>query len=103
MRSSPEPEAGARFLFTVEDAFQIEARGTVLFPGVLLAAGAFPPAKVILRRPDGSQFESVASLELIRLGKPSDTLPILLRGTHKSEVPRGTEVWLSDGIGQPAK
>ena len=84
----------ARKLFTVEQAFPIQQRGTILVPG--LTADSLDRLTIgdslRLIRPDGS--ESVTTITGIDLSYPNPSchFPVLV-GLPEAEVPIGTEVW----------
>jgi hypothetical protein len=84
---------------TIQDVFQIDGRGCVVVPGLLLDADPHvcigDPA--ILRRPDGTEIQTfVAGIEMIRT-LDRNAMPILLPKTvHKNDVPIGTELVITE-------
>jgi hypothetical protein len=94
-----QPNANGILLFTVTDHFAIEGRGCVVLPGIPDPSPTTPVlrggASITLRRPDGSEVESVIrELEMLRPRPPTPFTPILLPlPITKSDVPIGTEVW----------
>src|SRR5262245_48617201 len=100
-RNHPLVVTAMLHLFTITDRFQIEGRGCILAPGLptephspKVPAGA----RIRLRRPDGSETDTVIKgIELISYRKRPEKLclPILLpKSIAKEEVPVGTEVLL---------
>lgn len=89
-------------LFTVEDAFQITGRGCILAPGPSVEPGAPTVSlgdSIRLRKPDGESVDTVIEgLEMLGWRRPKPqviTAPLLLPTTFcKTDVPKGTEVWL---------
>jgi len=93
------------YLFSVEDRFSIEGRGTVLAPGIprnrdlpIVRDGA----RIQLRKPDLTIVDTfIKAIEMIRYRPdvPAEkrTTPILLpKDFHNHDVPIGTEVYLVD-------
>lgn len=84
---------------TIEDVFQIDGRGCIVVPGLLLDADPHvcigDPAT--LRRPDGTEIQTlVAGIEMIRT-LDRNAMPILLpKNIHKDEVPIGTELAITE-------
>jgi len=83
----------------IEDVFQIDGRGCVVVPGLLLASDPHvcigDPA--ILRLPDGSEIQTtVAGLEMIRTIHRK-AMPVLLpKNIRKADVPIGTELAITE-------
>ena len=81
------------------DVFQIDGRGCVVVPGLLLDADPHvcigDPA--ILRCPDGSEIQTVvAGLEMIRTIH-RNAMPVLLpKNISKADVPIGTELAITE-------
>ena len=98
------------YLFSVEDRFSIEGRGTVLAPGIPRGRD-FPAvrdgAKIQLRKPDLTVVDTyIKAIEMIRyrpdVPPEKRTTPILLpRDLHKFDIPIGTEVYLVDDEDKP--
>ncbi len=86
-------------LLTVEDVFEI-AGEVIVVPGPRVGA-VQPRSKiaVLLRRPDGRVIEATASLRLQFQSPPPDEhrIAVILNGVGKSDVPIGTEIWLTGG------
>jgi hypothetical protein len=84
---------------TIQDVFQINGRGCVVVPGLLLDADprVCIGDPVILRRPDGTELQTtVAGIEMIRT-LDSNAMPILLpKNIHKDDVPIGTELVIAE-------
>jgi translation elongation factor EF-Tu-like GTPase len=88
----------ARCLFVVEDTFFIKGRGLVLVPGIVLQGDERLRVgdPILLKRPDGSFFESaIGGIEMIYGTPPSSkqNVHILLKDLTKEDVPIGSEVW----------
>ncbi len=89
----------ARLLFTVEDAFFIEGRGLVPFPGIVPVENErFRIGdSIMLKRADGTELKrQLAGIELCSPPQPNYAVVILLKGLTKDDVPIGTEVWSVD-------
>lgn len=92
------------YLFSVEDRFSIDGRGTVLAPGIprdrdlpIVRDGA----RIQLRKPDLTVIDTFLRIEMIRylpdVPPEKRTTPILLpKDIHKFDIPIGTEVYLVD-------
>ena len=84
---------------TIQDVFQIDGRGCVVVPGLLLDANPHVCIgdPVTLRRPDGTEIKtSVAGIEMIRT-LDRNAMPILLpKNIHKNDVPIGTELFITE-------
>jgi hypothetical protein len=83
-----------RHLFTIEDAFAVRERGTILVPG--LPAGRDGRWQIgdalVLRRPDGSTVETtIRGMDLQHPG-PRGEIAVLVP-VAKADIPVGTEVW----------
>ncbi|MCX2796254.1 hypothetical protein [Microbulbifer thermotolerans] len=88
-----------KYIFEVEDVFNLTNRGCVLAPGV--SSNAECPvlvgSKIVIVRPDGSELETkINGIEIIRsVQTPVKFNPILLpRDIEKSKVPIGSKVYL---------
>jgi hypothetical protein len=85
------------FISKVEDVFDISGRGCVVVPGVPSAYSGVALKlgdKIILKRPDGSEIETI--LRGFEMGSrhPSRCLPVLLgKELSKQMVPIGTQLW----------
>jgi hypothetical protein len=85
------------FISKVEDVFEISGRGCVVVPGVPVAfSGAALKIgdRITLKRPNGSEIETI--LRGFEMGSrhPSRCIPILLgKDVNKQIVPIGTELW----------
>jgi hypothetical protein len=85
------------FISKVEDVFEISGRGCVVVPGVPSTFSGVDLKlgdKIILKRPDGSEIETI--LRGFEMGSrhPSRCLPVLLgKELSKQMVPLGTELW----------
>lgn len=85
------------FLLTVQEAFALRGRGILLFPPVPF--DQMPPERrhqpirfrVELRRPDGT----VDPVEAW-FAPDFEGYNCLLRNVQKSDVPKGTEIWISE-------
>lgn len=86
----------SELLCIVVDVFQIPGRGCIVTPGAAPDLHPLPRAgdAVLLKRPDGSRITATIR-GLDRFGRPDAGIPILLGGLEKTEVPIGTEVWLT--------
>jgi hypothetical protein len=91
-------------LFCVTDVFEISGRGSILVPGI---PHSFSPpvwrgAPLLLRRPDGTTIvTALGDLPMINATATRQSTAILLPGDiKKSDIPIGTEVWLSTSIAQ---
>jgi hypothetical protein len=86
-----------RFLFKVEDTFQISRLGLVLAPGMPLDSYDGPrQVNLKLVKSDGEELMIPAEVYypfLIPAPKEPKNL-ILIRSLSRSEVPIGTDVWL---------
>lgn len=81
-----------KLLLTVEDAFKITGRGTILVPEIDLAQNTPVAITVEIRRPDGSTERCAARLEIPRrVAVPHFVVVVQV---PKDRVPPGTEIWL---------
>ncbi len=84
---------------TIHDVFQIDDRGCVVLPGLLLDADPHVCIgdPVTLRRPDGTEIQtSVAGIEMIHT-LDRNAMPILLpKNIHKDDLPIGTELTITE-------
>ena len=90
-----------KYLFTVQDRFQIEGLGCVLVPGIPEDAPEVTRgAKIVLRKPCGGEIQtSIKATESIRVQPRPEKLhfPVVLPADiTKEQVPNGTEVFLVD-------
>jgi hypothetical protein len=91
--------APPRHLLTVEDAFQIKDRGTIVVPDLDLGERRAYTMWIELRRPDGSRerLEATASIPFVCgpnvVRRPLHTFQLDL---PKDRVPIGTELWTAD-------
>jgi hypothetical protein len=88
----------ARLLFVVEDTFDIRRRGLILVPGISphcdQALRVGDPLR--LKRPDGSELETtIGGIEMIG-STTIRSVPIMLSGLSKEDVPIESEVWSVD-------
>ena len=84
-------------LLTVTDVFALRG-GLVLVDPEFDHPTAWGQVPVVLRRPDGSELEAVASVTIPFINRHPYVPPrkvCLLRGLDKAAVPIGTEVWLA--------
>jgi len=84
----------ARTLFTVEDAFTIRGRGTILVPGLIPQGDErFRVGDLVrLLRPDGSEVEKpIGGIDMFNV--PAHGGYAIVVALPKQEVPIGTEVW----------
>ncbi|MFL6603584.1 MAG: hypothetical protein ACJ8R9_19965 [Steroidobacteraceae bacterium] len=85
------------FISRAEDVFEIAGRGCVVVPGipfVFSSATLKVGDRITLRRPDGSEIETI--LRGFEMGSrhPSRCIPVLLgKEVDKQMVPVGTELW----------
>ena len=94
-----------KFLFKVEDVFQIEGRGCVLIPGIPHSFSKERSVKrgeaIEMRRPDGSTFRSTTwQIEMISTRQQRDHTVIMIPDVPKADIPIGTEVWLVNDQGE---
>jgi hypothetical protein len=85
-------------LLTVEDVFDIPGRGLIVVPGPLLDSFASPAEiEVLLKRPDGQELETTASITFqFQTPPPKEhRFAVILKGITKSDVPIGTEIWFT--------
>ena len=93
-----------RRLMIVEDAFTIRGRGVVVLPNfpVELFAELRSYQWVTLKRPDGKTIEVKMTIEHASLlsqdGSRQSALMIHLPLLKKSDVPIGTELWVTEQI-----
>ncbi len=84
---------------TIEGVFQIDGRGGVVVPGLLLDADPHVCIgdPTILRRPDGTEIQtSVAGIEMVRT-LDCNSMPVLLpKNIHKDDIPIGTELAITE-------
>ena len=84
---------------TIEDVFQIDGRGCIVMPGLLLDDDPHVCVgdPVTLRRPDGTELETtVAGIEMIRTLN-RNAMPVLLpKEIRKIDVPIGTELDITE-------
>ena len=84
-------------LLTVEAAFAVEGRGTILAPEIELGPRASYALTVELRRPDGTRESCAAKASVPMVNPPVlDRVPahVLIVEVQKERIPIGTEVWL---------
>ncbi len=88
-----------RHLITVQDAFAIRGRGTILAPDIDLGDRGSIKMRIELRRPDGTRetLEARAAIPFV------DGPKVVRRPRHelqldvpKTRVPVGTEIWTVD-------
>ncbi len=83
----------------IQDVFQIDGRGCVVVPGLLLDADPHVCIgdPVTLRRPDGTEIQTtVAGIEMIRT-LDRNAMPILLpKNIHKDDLPIGTALTITE-------
>ncbi|MBX3200258.1 MAG: hypothetical protein KF850_21580 [Labilithrix sp.] len=87
----------AERLLVVEEAFVARGRGVLLLPR--FTAGASSPTKlsVTLRRPDGTERETVATMETSHVrGALAPWAMFRLAELAPEDVPPGTELWTRD-------
>ena len=91
-----------RFLYTVQDVFEITGRGCVLTPGI---SETTPPDinirardPIQLRRPDGSILRThIHGVVMLDRSDRSWCAPVSLPPEFKkADVPIGTEIWLEN-------
>ncbi|MEZ6092995.1 MAG: hypothetical protein R3C03_01985 [Pirellulaceae bacterium] len=88
-------------LLTVEDVFDIAGRGLIVVPGPLVDSLASPgQIPVVLKRPDGQEFEATASINFVHQTPPptEHRFAVILTGVAKSDVPIGTEIWILNDV-----
>ena len=84
---------------TIEDVFEIDDRGCIVVPGLLLDDDPHvcvgDPA--ILRHPDGTEIQTtVAGIEMIRTLN-RNAMPVLLpKRLRKTDIPIGTELTITE-------
>ncbi|MBX3208396.1 MAG: hypothetical protein KF764_25345 [Labilithrix sp.] len=87
-------------LLVVEEAFVARGRGVLLLPR--FTAGPHSPTKlaVVLRRPDGTELETVATTETSHVrGALAPWAMYRLAELTPDDVPPGTELWTRDDAG----
>ncbi len=85
-------------LLTVEDVFDIPGRGLIVVPGPLVASFVSPGLfAVVLKRPDGQELESTASISFqFQTPPPKEhRFTVILKGLAKADVAIGTEIWFT--------
>ena len=99
-----------RRLLVVGEVYEIEGRGLVLWPGLALPRGVFNGERddhAEVRHVDGARVPCVLTiaveimsrtLESVRRGDPVAQLTPMLTSISKEDVPKGSEVWASDGL-----
>ncbi|MBX3260083.1 MAG: hypothetical protein KIS78_04735 [Labilithrix sp.] len=90
----------AERLLVVEEAFVARGRGVLLLPR--FTAESSTPAKlaVVLRRPDGTERETVAITETSHVrGSLAPWAMYRLSELTPEDVPPGTELWTRDDVG----
>jgi hypothetical protein len=86
-------------LLTVEDAFRIEGRGVLVMPKIPVDAYHGPASHTVsVRRPDGTETTTTATLNIPHVSPPPPALYYLcsLADIAKEDVPIGTEIWFDD-------
>jgi translation elongation factor EF-Tu-like GTPase len=90
-----------KFLFKVEEVFEISGRGCVIVPAVADGADFRIRARdaIQLRPPAGAQRNThIGSVELLKPAVGMCRMAILLPpDVQKQDVPKGTDVWLMQG------
>lgn len=92
----------SRFLFKVEDAFEIKGRGLILAPEISGEIKLPKTSKVSLISPDGKTLETEAAFEIPFLHftsvesrqKYQPAFVCILKDLTKESIQIGTEVWL---------
>jgi len=91
-----------RFLFQIEDVFDISGRGCVVVPGIPFT---FPEsvrvgAHILVEAPSGSRLETtISAFEMINRGKLMDHAPFSLpREVSKAQLPIGSRVYLLEAV-----
>jgi hypothetical protein len=85
-------------LLTVTDVFAFR-NGLLIVEPEFEHPTAFGRVQVMLRRPDGSELATTASVTLPFVNRHPYVSPGLVcafRGLAKAEIPIGTEVWLAE-------
>jgi hypothetical protein len=89
-----------RLLLIVEDTFAISGRGLIVASDVDLGAGYQRRITAELRRPDGtiSHAEALAQVPFIDPPRPGPRPQhmLLFPSLTKTDVPIGTEVWMTE-------
>lgn len=87
-------------MLVVEEAFAARGRGVLVAPRFTTAhrpAGAF---KVRLRLPAGTEHETTAQIDVAHTRGPLPPYAMIrLLELTVDDVPRGTEIWTTDGPG----
>lgn len=90
----------ATFISRTEDVFELSGRGCVVVPGVPFAfssANLKAGDRITLKRPDGSEIQTILRGFEIGSRHPSRCIPVLLgKEVSKQMVPIGTELWTLD-------
>jgi len=90
----------ALLLMTVEDTFDIRGRGLVLVPGVSHDVACRVQDWIEVRRPNGTSLSTrIAGIEGI--GVPVQRVLCLPPEIRKTDVPIGSEIWLSSSAVTP--
>ena len=96
----------ASLLLIVRDTFQIEGRGLLLEPGIILSEAMRVHAgdSILLRRPDRTEINwQIAGCDLMMDSLRENAWFVWLVGLTKDDVPTGTEVWSVDHDGSSTK
>jgi len=87
-----------RLLCHIENVFAITGRGCVIVPGVpnSLVQEVKGGSSIVIETPTNERFDAtIAGLEMINRGRPTDHTPFLVRGIiDKALLPIGSQVFL---------
>ena len=91
-----------RLLVTIEDTFEIRARGLLVLPTLDEREARPNRFELELRKPSGETVRAMAYLQVpfISPRPPELRAQLMILGVSKMDVPIGTELWI-DAVAKP--